>query len=358
MNLKCAVAGVLLLAPTLWAQQQKNPPPPKIDDAKVDAAIKRGVQYLRTKAAKKPGLAPQTKELVLLALIHAGVKTNDPLVEELLKGVLDEELGTTYRVALQARLLEELDRAAYQKRLFQCAQFLVDNQCKNGQWSYGEPTTYPEPKPAPDPDIAADEPPQDKKQPILQKYLVKKQRDGPDHGDHSNSQYAILGLRACHEAGIILPKEVVQKASQSWRDSQCATKGWSYGPKNNSAYGSMTAGAVAALTICDYLEKIDWKKDDAVNGGLAWLRDNFTVTDNPGRPGPHHYYYLYALERAGMLYGTEKLGKFDWYLEGAKFLLENQVEDGSWNKKPVDTCFAILFLRRATRPLVASVDKK
>ena len=46
-------------------------------------------------------------------------------------------------------------------------------------------------------------------------------------------------------------------------------------------------------------------------------------------------------------------------------LLDAQEADGSWGFKsdidsPVwDTCFAILFLRRATRPLndVASVDK-
>ena len=53
-----------------------------------------------------------------------------------------------------------------------------------------------------------------------------------------------------------------------------------------------------------------------------------------------------------------KLGRFDGYLEGARFLLDSRSNDGSWNKKPVDTCFAILFLRRATRPLVASVEKK
>src|SRR5258706_391701 len=79
------------------------------------------------------------------------------------------------------------------------------------------------------------------------KYRVKKQREGPDHGDDSNSLYAAVGRRACHDSGIILPKEVVEKAAWAWRDSQTATKGWSYGPKGNTAYGSMTAGGVAAL---------------------------------------------------------------------------------------------------------------
>ena len=80
-----------------------------------------------------------------------------------------------------------------------------------------------------------------------------------------------------------------------------------------------------------------------------------------------HYYYLYALERAAILYGTETLGRHVWYVEGANWLLDGQKPDGSWDVgdrqwapwNPVwDTCFAILFLKRATRPLVASEDTR
>ena len=77
-----------------------------------------------------------------------------------------------------------------------------------------------------------------------------------------------------------------------------------------------------------------------------------------------YLYYMYGLERAGMLYGTEKMGPNRWYPEGAKVLIERQGpsgawEDGyTWNKSEWNTCFAILFLRRATRPLdVASEDR-
>ena len=198
--------------------------------------------------------------------------------------------------------------------------------------------------------------------PLQQKYKVKKQRDGRDHGDHSNSQFAALGLRACHDAGIILPKEVIQKAAQAWRDLQCGVpgkgeglkaepRGWNYGPKGNPPYGSMTAGGVAALCILDHLQDVNWRKDDAVNAGLNWLRDSFSVTENPGCHGQHLYYYLYALERACTLFMIDKLGKVDWYAEGARQLLATQLGDGSWEKNPVDTCHAVLFLCRATRPL-------
>ena len=79
------------------------------------------------------------------------------------------------------------------------------------------------------------------------------------------------------------------------------------------------------------------------------------------------YYWLYALERAAMITGTETFGAHAWYAEGAKYILETQKPDGSWltpskvieTGAAADTCFAILFLRRATAPLntVASEDR-
>ena len=73
-------------------------------------------------------------------------------------------------------------------------------------------------------------------------------------------------------------------------------------------------------------------------------------------------YYLYALERAMILTGNERLGTRTWYADGAKLLLETQKPDGSWalddwGKDTWDTCFALLFLKRSTRPLVASTDR-
>jgi hypothetical protein len=88
------------------------------------------------------------------------------------------------------------------------------------------------------------------------------------------------------------------------------------------------------------------------------------VTENPGfRESPGTIaYYLDAVERLGILTGTEKIGNREWYPEGSKMLLETQRPDGSWKLGEnlyYDTCFAILFLRRATAPLidVPSVDR-
>ena len=94
--------------------------------------------------------------------------------------------------------------------------------------------------------------------------------------------------------------------------------------------------------------------------------ENFTVTDNPvvpPAPAMWHYYYLYGLERVGSLTGVRWVGKNDWYRLGADHLIGAQTKDGGWQSaamagKPADnteseivqTCFALLFLKRATTP--------
>jgi hypothetical protein len=372
---------------------------PKVDQKRVDEAIRKGVAFLQKSGS--PGAHRDIKncdELILFTLVHAGVSESDPRFAPLFKNVLEAPLEKTYKVALQAMALEEIQRVKYQWRLQQCAQFLVDNQCRNGQWSYGEPSLYvseiPVPTTRPGDDVAtgpqvkggvrikeydpALPPVQRQKPKVLKKVSVKKKKDGEPSGDNSNSQYAALGLRACHDAGVTLPKEVVEAAAKWWRDAlhpdeekakknPLASDGWCYGPKGHGhkGYGSMTAGALGSLAIYDFILDKDWKKDREVLIGLDWITRNFSVTANPG-PYEHadgkvdsqhqYYYYLYALERAGVLYGTETFGVHEWYPAGAEEILKDQRGDGSWTNGEGgnavwDTCFAILFLRRATRPL-------
>jgi hypothetical protein len=227
---------------------------------------------------------------------------------------------------------------------------------------------------------------------VVNRIVLRKNADGPGNGDNSNAQYAALGLRACAEAGVVIPRETLERARKWWigaqqaRDAKGERKavasgagggapgGWCYGGADHghAPYGSMTAGAVGALVIYDHLLGLPWKKDEAVLRGLAWMSLRYSVTANPGpaewdpeSPGYMLYYYLYAVERAGILTGLEKLGDHPWYATGARAILAAQAGDGSWKSQALeadatwDTCFAILFLTRATSPLedVPSVDR-
>lgn len=65
-------------------------------------------------------------------------------------------------------------------------------------------------------------------------------------------------------------------------------------------------------------------------------------------------YWIYAVERGGALAETEWFGDRAWYSEGANWLVGAQNPDGTWGhgntgERILDTCWAILFLRRSTR---------
>jgi hypothetical protein len=231
--------------------------------------------------------------------------------------------------------------------------------------------------------------------------LVKTQRGGawryPSGGyDHSNSQYALLALKEARSVGLEVPEETFAKAlrhflaqqqrngrrvpryEESGGDGVYAasrtrapghdrTRGWGYvGP--SPATGSMTAAGVAAVAIC--LSELDdgpsrrlaAKGEQAIRDGIAWLGAHFSVRENPGAGPLWHYYYLYGLERAGVLARVVYMGERRWYAEGARFLVDSQRPDGAWRPARairveqgafwegdvVDQSFALLFLARAT----------
>ncbi|HLY10043.1 MAG TPA: zf-HC2 domain-containing protein [Planctomycetota bacterium] len=332
----------------------------------LDEAVRGGMTYLRSMSAVF-AKESRSEELLLWTYVQGGVPESDPEFQAGLKSLLEKKLEKTYNVALLAIVLEELDRVKYQKRLAQCAQYLLDNQCANGQWSYGDPSIFVE---------SVTVPPPSPKSKAVRKVAISRKRDGPAAGDNSNTMYALLGLRACHDGGIILPPTSIELAAKWWRDSQTklsavkapaiAPEGWCYGRHDHKPYGSMTAGGVGSLAICDYILGRDPKKDRELACGMEWLAKNFTVAYNPGpyehanfeENSQHHvYYYLYALERAAILTGSEQIGGFAWYPRAAQALIDAQRPDGSWKaaaggNELNDTCFAVLTLRRSTRALI------
>jgi hypothetical protein len=371
MNRLSTVAIAMLLWPALsWGQESKKKPVVPAVDPKTDAAIKKGVAFLKGQVNDLGKVtANRQHELVLWTFQHAGVPETEPEYQKLLKMLLETELERTYTVSLQAMILEDLDRVKNQTRIWQCAQFLVDNQCKRGDWSYGDPSPFTSDVATAFKDVKAvptDAKASAKKLPRV-KVPVAKHRDAKaPYGDCSNSQYAALGLRACHDAGILIPPEVIDAAIKRWRDARQADpsplKGWNYrgnDDQTQKAYGSMTAGGLGALAIYQYIQNKPWMQDKDCLGARDWLAQHYSISENPGKvDGEYAYYFLYALERAGVFFGFDKLDGHDWYSEGSSFLLKAQKADGSWHSVE-DTCFAILFLRRATRPLVdvASVDR-
>jgi hypothetical protein len=354
-----SLAAAALVAVALGALLRPHAPPPPAPSftpaPEVRRAVDRAVAFLR--ASKLPDCTWQAPlpadDLVVYALHHAGLGPSDPFFKKLLDRTLAATLQRTYSVSLHAMLLASLDPAAYRERLADCAQFLVDNQCINGQWSYG--TAVPARSPG---------------------GAIVKRRDGPVSGNNSCSAFAAHGLRACADAGLAVPRETLARASRAWRDSQRFETpergGWCYTREEqpHHPYGSMSAAGLAALATLDGMLGEDWRRDRAAKSGHEWLTYHFTVLENFGpveelmakemisdtpNPMTEFYFYLWGLERAAAACGADRLGAHDWYAEGVHELLATQQRDGSWYggakrcQRVWDTCYAILFLTRSSR---------
>lgn len=133
---------------------------------------------------------------------------------------------------------------------------------------------------------------------------------------------------------------------------------------------------VARLNVSD--DRIEDKDYDVVlPPELDVTKPNPLLTDEPLKrglervafwakkdllPGDQHktLYFLWSLERLGVILGLEKYGDLDWYKEGTDVLVKSQKEDGGWGlgrddpfndtlhyKAGPDTCFAMLFLTKA-----------
>jgi hypothetical protein len=350
------------------------------DQAKIDEAVKKGCEWLLRRGDEVSKEFPWKEKitansLVLLTLIHSKYYSKEDL-KKLIDTALKEDIGSVYVAALTAMALSKIDASMYQPRIAQCGQYLVDTQCQNGQWGYNK-TVLPAGT------IHTGSAFSGKKTTVLKEVKLKppKAGSGDPAGDNSHSQYAALGLRACMEANVLVPKETLERALAWWRKSQNPDGAWGYdaeglinpndnqGPQayDSSSYGSMTVGAVGSICILQHLLGKEWKDDPNVAKGLKWLEQNYTVRGNP-KKAHDVYYYLYALERMGVLYGTETVGPHEWYPDGAQELLRMQNDDGGWRRFPGDTqptlddiartCFAILFLRRGTEPLIKSEDAR
>lgn len=381
------LAALLLIAPTAaWSKdrpkpkqvKEKNDPYPPAFRKRIDDAVDNGVECLIGKQ-RSDGSWPAEGELrkhqlgvtalCTLACLKGGVKASDPQIRNAFANMRAQPLRKTYDVgvllmAIHAKYspleaLEDVETDKYGQRIIKdpcqskmtkedrawvqkAVKFLLDNQ-KGGHWRYPE-----------------------------------------DGVDLSNTQYALLGLWSASRCGFKIPPKVwmdsmnwllsVQERTGpqvklminevrgdyrvAWTENARA-RGFRYRPENPISAAMTTAG-MAGVAICQdelwssrkFTPPMRQRTRRSIRDAMAWIQDNFDVSKNPGEPtGGWHYYYLYGLERAGILARMRFMGKWDWYKEGAEYLLSKQSGAGCWTREHtlLDTAFAILFLKRSTR---------
>jgi hypothetical protein len=377
-------------APADKPGRERNDPYPLEFRKRVDHAVDRGVEWLVRKQNPNGSwdargvLSDQplgVNALCTLACLKGGMKGSDPAMERAFGFMATLPLDRTYSVgtmlmALHARYAGNEDDPAI--------------SLKEGNGGAA-------PVPATEPCATSMSPADRARMKAGVEFLLKNRDEGHwgypiakgplARYDLSNTQYAMLGLWAASRCGFTIPSEVwleILDWALSYQErtgpsvkllgnevdgdyrvvwsEDARTRGFRYRPAPESPRqtGAMTTAGLTVLAICQdelwssrrFTPDARMRTRKGIRDALAWLQENFTVTENPGEQrGAWHHYYLYGLERAGILSRSRFVGRYDWYLEGANHLLAHQDGAGSWTSSDqlTDTCFAVLFLRRSTQ---------
>jgi squalene-hopene/tetraprenyl-beta-curcumene cyclase len=96
------------------------------------------------------------------------------------------------------------------------------------------------------------------------------------------------------------------------------------------SYGSMTYAGLRSMIFCGV-----GPEDPRVKAATKWIRDHYTLAENPGMKADGLFYYFHTFAKSLDAVGDDQLvdaaGKsHDWRRELADRLFELQKEDGSW----------------------------
>lgn len=185
--------------------------------------------------------------------------------------------------------------------------------------------------------------------------------------DNSNTQFAILALWTAQRHDVPMNR-TLNLIVRRYLTSQNLDGTWNYryrfggaGPRPGlfSSIGAMTCVGLIGLAVGHGMAQ-------PVRGGQP-VRDPRIVraltalyqmigkpVERPVNLPMQNLYFLWSLERVAVLYNLPAIGDKDWYRWGAQVLLSNQTGRGNWigggyhgNSPALDTCLALLFLKRA-----------
>ncbi|HZZ29956.1 MAG TPA: DUF4159 domain-containing protein [Pirellulales bacterium] len=329
--------------------------PGEITAGQVRTAIERGITYLKGTQNQNGawndyiGNTGGVTALCTLALLNAGVPVNDPQIERALDYLRSLPPDKTYVVSLQTMVLCLAEPKKDLLLIRRNVQWLEQLQNANGSWTYSQ---------------------------------------GLGMGDPSNSQFALLALYEAERVGVPVTERTWNLALQYWLRLQNNDGSWPYEGQGAPGRGSMTCAGITSVFIASgRLNSGDAEVTPqglkccgqrgnnpavkAMEDGLTWLGNNFSVQINPGPPQVQriwNLYYLYAVERVGRMTshrffisrGTNQ--HYDWYRMGAEYLVAKQdVLSGYWkgmghaeDDPRIATSFALLFLAKGRRPILIS----
>ena len=205
--------------------------------------------------------------------------------------------------------------------------------------------------------------------PVLRKarqWLISRQVDLYDHSDMNTTMTALealyysnyleptgdkspAGAKDFNWAAAIHFIESCQNLpacnKEPWVSTETRDKGGFVGEPGNSKAGAMTNaegrttlrsyGSMSYAGLLGYVYAGLKPDDPRILAVYDWLRNNFTLDENPGMGQQDLYYYLHLMTKALAIYGIDQLPlkdgqTVDWRREVAMKLINLQKADGSW----------------------------
>ncbi|MFG0335319.1 MAG: prenyltransferase/squalene oxidase repeat-containing protein, partial [Maioricimonas sp. JB049] len=328
-RLATSLAGFLLLTLSTSAANAAT-----ADD--IEAARLKGVEYLKAQQDDDGswhfnGHAVGITSLCGLALLENGVPVSDPVIEKAQRFVRrnTEELKNTYDLALAILFLSRIGDRDNRTPIRNLAARLVAGQNVDGGWSYNCPIvnpgilSNPASRPAPP--------------------------DGP--GDNSCTQFAVLGLWVASRWGVNVDDTMV-RVGERFVSTQKEDGGWPYrhDVEDQGSRSSMTYAGLFCLTVARATRIRQIQSDSTIRPRLdepdeaADGPESTTLLADPvfskglekagqfargiGRNSPR--YFLWSVERMGVMLGLPEFGGTNWFEKGAAALVDAQGEEGEW----------------------------
>ena len=330
-------------------------------DEAVERAIKRAKDFLWSMYDEKTGHWPEPPmpkdfprqrsyhggytALACYALLAAGESYQEPRLKRAMKWLATVPMNATYCLALRCQVWTYLPREMGKRALLRKdATQLINSICQ--------------PK----------RPPVDlKANPRYGTYTYVSSGVPGTGGDHSNTQFGILGVWAAAREHLEVPQKYWRLVYKHFEAVQNRDGGWGYGysfgGRTKGSKATMTAAGLASMFVAfDNLHATSFTRCGQnpvirpIQRGLDWFDRHYSPSRSYG--GGPYYYYLYAVERVGLASGYKYFGKKDWYKLGATRLINTQSGNGSWSQGGlgrgplVSTAFALLFLVRGRAPVL------
>ena len=149
-------------------------------------------------------------------------------------------------------------------------------------------------------------------------------KDGNDFDEGSTCITQVQGLRACRNAGIVVPKEVIDAAKAYIKECTTPEGGVQYSIRGGGARPPITAAAVAAMyNAGDYEDSPDVKLMLEYCRANVWPGAGINQAHMFGHWHYTHYYYAQVMYRR----------PDDWpkyFADISRELVVTQQSDGSW----------------------------